>query len=76
MRTKHVVFSTPNYASAGLEKLSIVLWRSICGIAHRVAEANRRRREYQRLEELPDFLLDDIGITRGEIKAATRRNTL
>ncbi|RVU35134.1 DUF1127 domain-containing protein [Hwanghaeella grinnelliae] len=76
MYIKHVVFSSPSYAFAGLERLSVALWQSVCGVAERVVEANRCRRDYERLEELPDFLLDDIGITRGEIKAAARRNAL
>lgn len=32
----------------------------------------RRRRDYRRLEDLPGYLLDDIGLTREQIIRATR----
>ncbi|MAQ85387.1 DUF1127 domain-containing protein [Psychromarinibacter halotolerans] len=32
----------------------------------------RSRRDYQRLEALPDYLLDDVGLTRADVAAASR----
>lgn len=32
----------------------------------------RCQRDYRYLQELPDYLLDDIGLTRSEVKATTR----
>ena len=31
-----------------------------------------RRKQYRDLSELPDYLLEDIGLTRSEVKDATR----
>ena len=46
------------------------------GLALKVADAARsrfrRQRDYRRLLELPDYLLDDVGLTRAEISAARR----
>lgn len=34
----------------------------------------RQQRDYQRLLEMPDYLLKDIGLTRDEVIAAKRRS--
>jgi uncharacterized protein YjiS (DUF1127 family) len=38
-----------------------------------VGEYLRLWRDYRRLDELPDYLLDDLGLTRADIAAAPRR---
>jgi uncharacterized protein YjiS (DUF1127 family) len=38
-----------------------------------VGEYLRLWRDYRRLQELSDYLLDDVGLTRAEINAASRR---
>ena len=39
----------------------------------RIAEADRRHRDMQRLSEMPDYLLRDIGLTRTDIARKARR---
>lgn len=33
----------------------------------------RNKRQYRELEQLPDYLLEDVGLTRADISAASRR---
>lgn len=42
-------------------------------IATGFADYRRRHRDYARLQEMPDSLLEDIGLTRGQINAAKWR---
>ncbi len=42
-------------------------------IARLVRQHLRNRRDYRHLQELPDYMLDDIGLTRGDIRSAARR---
>ncbi len=42
-------------------------------IARLVRQHLRNRRDYRYLQELPDYMLDDIGLTRGDIRSAARR---
>jgi uncharacterized protein YjiS (DUF1127 family) len=42
-------------------------------IARSVRQHLRNRRDYRHLQELPDYMLDDIGLTRGDIRSAARR---
>lgn len=37
------------------------------------ADYRRRQRDYRHLQELPDALLEDIGLSRGQINAAKWR---
>lgn len=37
------------------------------------ADYRRRRRDYERLREMPDSLLEDIGVTRHQVNAAKWR---
>ncbi|NDW00172.1 DUF1127 domain-containing protein [Salipiger sp. PrR002] len=46
----------------------------LLGWLRALRHARGRRRQYQYLEELPDYLLDDIGLTRGDIARARRRD--
>ncbi len=39
----------------------------------KIKETLRRRRDYERLLELPDYLLDDVGLTREQIAEEMRR---
>ncbi|XDA97027.1 DUF1127 domain-containing protein [Sulfitobacter sp. LCG007] len=39
-------------------------------------EWHRRRQDYARLQELPGYLLDDVGLTHWQIEAAKRNNRL
>jgi uncharacterized protein YjiS (DUF1127 family) len=39
----------------------------------RLAEADRRNRDILRLREMPDYLLRDIGLDRGDISHRARR---
>jgi uncharacterized protein YjiS (DUF1127 family) len=41
-------------------------------IARSVRQHLRSRRDYRYLQELPDYMLDDIGLTRGDIRSAAR----
>jgi len=43
------------------------------GLLARIRRALKLRRDYRHLENLPDYLLDDIGITRADLRAAHRR---
>ncbi|MFN0262893.1 DUF1127 domain-containing protein [Tepidamorphus sp. 3E244] len=36
-------------------------------------EARRARRDYQHLSELPDYLLEDVGLSRADVAEARRR---
>jgi uncharacterized protein YjiS (DUF1127 family) len=40
----------------------------------RIAEADRRHRDMQRLSELPDYVLRDIGLTRYDVARMARRS--
>ncbi len=42
------------------------------GLARSIGEHLRRQREYRDLLELPDHLLEDIGVTRTQVVAAMR----
>ncbi|MCL6708993.1 DUF1127 domain-containing protein [Pseudomonas sp. R2.Fl] len=42
------------------------------GLFHRLWRWHSRRRAAEKLRELPDYLLKDIGISRGEIDAISR----
>jgi uncharacterized protein YjiS (DUF1127 family) len=42
-------------------------------IARSVRQHLRYRRDYRYLQELPDYMLDDIGLTRGDVPSAARR---
>ncbi len=42
-------------------------------IARSVRKHIRNRRDYRHLQELPDYMLDDIGLTRGDVQRAARR---
>ena len=44
------------------------------GLLRRIAEYLRQQRDYQRLLEMPDHLLRDIGLTRDEVIAAKHRS--
>ncbi len=33
----------------------------------------RKKSQYRELEQLPDYLLEDVGLTRADISAASRR---
>ncbi len=41
-------------------------------IARSVRQHLRNRRDYRYLKELPDYMLDDIGLTRGDVRSAAR----
>lgn len=43
------------------------------GLVRGIMEYLRHQREYKRLLEMPDFMLDDIGLTRTQIIEAMRR---
>jgi uncharacterized protein YjiS (DUF1127 family) len=38
----------------------------------RLAIVMRHKRDYRKLQDLPDYLLDDVGLTRSDIKAASK----
>lgn len=42
-------------------------------IARLVRQSLRSRRDYRHLQELPDYMLDDTGLTRGDVQSAARR---
>jgi len=42
-------------------------------ILRSIGEHIRWRRDCQYLENLPDYLLEDIGLTRGDLKVGARR---
>ena len=42
-------------------------------IARSVRQHLRNRRDYRHLLELPDYMLDDIGLTRADIRSVARR---
>ena len=41
-------------------------------IARSVRQNLRSRRDYRHLQELPDYMLYDIGLTRGDVRSAAR----
>ena len=45
----------------------------LAAILARLAEADRRYRDMHRLREMPDYLLRDIGLHRGDIAHRARR---
>ena len=42
------------------------------GLQARIQRGLRMRRDYQKLEDLPDYLLEDIGLTRSDVRDARR----
>ncbi len=42
------------------------------GLFRRLANVLRHKRDYRKLQDLPDYLLDDVGLTRSDIKAASK----
>ncbi len=58
---------------AAYEPAPSVLERLRAGLA-RVVEADRRRRELQRLTEMPEYLLKDVGLTRADVAGILRRS--
>jgi uncharacterized protein YjiS (DUF1127 family) len=42
-------------------------------IVRGIFEHHRRQRDYRRLLEMPDYLLEDIGLTRAQVIAAMQR---
>ena len=44
--------------------------RGRAGLTARIRQYLRVRRDTRKLEELPDYLLEDIGLTRGDISSA------
>lgn len=46
----------------------------ISRLAHDFASYRRRQADLRRLQEMPDYLLKDIGISRGEVIAAVNRS--
>ena len=40
------------------------------GLLRRLLERYRHRKAYCRLMELPDYLLEDVGLTRADVRAA------
>lgn len=43
-------------------------------IARGVSDYRRRQRDYRKLRDMPDSLLDDIGITRDQIGRVRKRS--
>lgn len=75
MNTKHIVVCSPSFAATGIERFTVSLLRSLDRSIQRCAEAYRRHQQYKHLEDLPDYLLKDIGVSRWEVREAVRRNT-
>ncbi|MCB1331610.1 MAG: DUF1127 domain-containing protein [Maritimibacter sp.] len=46
--------------------------RTRMGLQARIQRGLRMRRDYQKLEDLPDYLLEDIGLTRSDVRDARR----
>jgi uncharacterized protein YjiS (DUF1127 family) len=47
--------------------------RALRALLDRWAEAERERRNLQALLSLPDHLMKDVGVTRGDLRLALRR---
>jgi uncharacterized protein YjiS (DUF1127 family) len=45
-------------------------------MTRRIGTWLRMRHQYRDLSDLPDYLLDDIGLTRGDVETAVRRSRL
>ncbi|MGF0538984.1 DUF1127 domain-containing protein [Agrobacterium sp. ES01] len=45
-------------------------------MAGKVSAHFRARRDYQQLAGMPDYLLQDVGITRSDVLSALRRQTV
>jgi uncharacterized protein YjiS (DUF1127 family) len=59
------IIGRPGYGVApALLRFVQSIWQSFC-----------HQRAYRRLEELPDYLLDDVGLTRADVAAVRSRRT-
>lgn len=74
MNTKHIIVSSPGFAAGGIERWGLGVIQKIVHSVQQFRQAYRRHRDYRHLETLPDFLLEDIGLTRAEVNAAVKRN--
>lgn len=70
MAITHTSLAGDSSAYAGRQAFekpeAIVLWRKI----RNFLQFFRKRREHQDLLDLPDYLLDDIGLSRADVLAA------
>ena len=46
----------------------------LSAMLQRIAESNRQHRDMQRLSEMPDYLLRDIGLSRYDVAQMFRRS--
>lgn len=65
-RTKFV--HRRRYGRSRVSMTSLV-WRAVSAVGANV----RQRQDYRRLQDLPDYLLDDVGLTRPQIRDELKR---
>ena len=44
----------------------------LSGLAEAIGAYRRHARDYRHLQKLPDYLLDDVGLTRADVCASSR----
>jgi uncharacterized protein YjiS (DUF1127 family) len=71
-----MTYSTYDAPKSGTDASGRVTARAvgtIQRIARLVRQHLRNRRDYRYLQDLPDYMLDDIGLTRGDVRRTARR---
>ncbi len=66
-------YDTPESSTDASRRVMTRTVGMIQRIARSVRQHFRNRRDYRYLQELPDYMLDDIGLTRGDVRSAARR---
>lgn len=66
-------YDTPESSTDASGRVTARTVGMIQRIAQSVRQHLRNRRDYRYLQELPDYMLDDIGLTRGDVRSAARR---
>jgi uncharacterized protein YjiS (DUF1127 family) len=74
MSLPSVIGRVPEHSTGGRRHAAVLgaVGSFVCWLAEAVAREYRLRRDMRRLEGLSDFLLSDIGLSRGAIEGAVR----
>ncbi|WP_417408934.1 DUF1127 domain-containing protein [Hoeflea sp.] len=66
-------YDVPESGTDASIRMTALAVGTIQRIARSVCQHLRNRRDYRHLQELPDYMLDDIGLTRADVRSAARR---
>ena len=66
-------YDVPESGTDASVRMTARVFGTVQRIARSVRQHLRNRRDYRHLQELPDYILDDIGLTRGDVRSAARR---